>query len=1651
MITSAQDLALLAVNCSTNDAAQSFTTGKYFEIVLPEEANNTIDLSEYYWTPIARFYGYLDGNGALISGLKIGNNEENGAYTKAANVGLFGRIDSGSVVEKLSVEVSIYTNFATANHTVGGVAGMSNGATIDSCTVTGQITAANAGNTDSNRLVAAGIVGTAQNNSVITNCVNKATVNSLGNSGLTFAAGIAGYTNGVKIINDCNIGVISAAATGTNGKDAYAGGIVVLTNGTNELHNCYNTGAITATSETGTPYPGSIAGQVVNCTMSNLYWQKDTAAVIFGKGATSDIAAMEADELKATDFLNSLNINAAKLNESAAANNAYKWITDTVTGYAIPGTELATDKTLIVNVNSERMGRVKVEVQTPNSSTYTEVATSTLVENGSTVRLTAIPVNGIKIVSMTVNGTEVTLTEGSYTFTLTASTTVEVIFEVDGQFVADPIYVNSNVTASGNGTSPATAFKTLAEAQTKLRTVLDANPTAEVTIYLMGGTYVLDETWELNEEDTSFGRVTIKNYEDETPVITSGHAIPLGGFSQVTGKNYWAYQIPQNADGSYPAFRDLLVNGERATLAKTKEYTYQKSFKNSTANGKLIAQDASGKYMMENGLYVSEEALSGITNDNFSGLELAQLQEWKSQIFHVGSIAGKDTESGEIEITIKDSEWDNYYTNEVNIFVLTGRNYWLQNHINFLDEPGEFYYDQSNGMVYYYPYADENMSEAVIEYATLDNLIDITNAANITIDGITFTGTTANTITEKGILAQLGLTTSTSQFDAGTSISFAAIKGDVVEGVCIQNCTFKELGGSGMVFYYDVKDMLINGNSFKDIAMAGILVGVNQRTFGNGASENVTISNNYITNIGVDLNGSPAIRSARAKDLKIQYNTIIHVPYSGIMTGYGFSLHATDLSRNTNLVNADISYNYVEDYLYKINDGGGIYTCGANQFTDNAELINKIHHNYVRAGAHNSTYTGIYHDGSASNWHTYENVIDDLKSRKGPMFFQDDVKDQYTHNILSEKNYTTVSKITTTASASRNIVLKDNVMFADRNELFASAEAAAIVNGAGLQNAYKGIATPMDVELRIADNTMHYVVDSSKETNTVAKIELTNNSDETRTFTISLTDALPNYVSCQLENNGVITLDANETAIVKAEFIVTDKNKFEDKEDFVIGFQVEDSVGRKTLYPRVFTVGCSTGEARIAHGTPTMDGVLDDAYMKSTNITVGNIFNMVSFTAHETPQKYPLTDADSDVTGFARLLWDEDYLYCYIYVEEKDSQVTSVGKEFIDYRLNDNASLPEGLWKNDGVELFIKTNGKSSKFAVDAFGIQRYGDNITLDVHNALPYTTAFTYNGEIVEGLKITNPVMGQSASTTEKPVNGYVIEMALPITLCSDLAVEGKPQAGDKIWFQMQNNDLERSEEQQKNYTVSLHTTGKEYLLVKEEVENNVASIDGVSYPTLEEALNNAEAGKTVKLEADATLPSVYDKEVTYDLNGHTLSGDAFTGINATVVDSSNGAGLLKVPQNGLALDSNNDGYMPVWDSTNAGYRFAKVTIEDRNVDNTGDALVFSMRPSFGSDAIGQLVAKGYETGMVRVGVRITWIDPETGITKTQDLALDDSLLSTMYSDPSAPKGVKFTISGGETIKSFTATTIVWSNLEKCKSVEIVGTKHTYQAKAE
>ncbi|MBR2038550.1 MAG: hypothetical protein IKA09_12630 [Lachnospiraceae bacterium] len=1620
IISNAADLAFVAKSFNTKDA----TSGKYFKVA---DNITEIDLSAHEWVPITDFSGNFDGNGATIKGMVIGT--EAGPNT-SGTVGMFATIWAGAVVKNVTVDVNIYTEFSTegGQHFVGGLVGTCYG-NLDNCRVKGTVQANSTATTGTkNEYSVGGIAGqirTRDNTGVIiSNCINEASViGSSTQKNRTYrAAGLTGCLRGddsaaVYMVNCVNLGTVTAKVQGdalATGQTLELAGISsMLQNATAgsskanvQVINCYSAGSVTtiaAKGEGSILYGGIAANSVSAVVVSDSYWMTGSVSTDSNKGGTEKTET----DMKQDAFKDILNLGASLYNGSTETNVASNW--DMTSGnYPLPtGIPAAAGYSLKVNNNSERLGTVTTEVKAPGETTYATYDSTKALVSGTEVRLTWNVSPGCAINSIMVNDAFVdvsSLTDNKHTFTITNSTTVDITFIAETPAEVDPIYVKPDAVSGGNGslTSP---YNSLEDAKTAISTLLATSPNVNVTVYLMGGTYVLEDTLSLGSTEASFGRVTFKNYENEIPVITSGHKIPVGSFEEVEEKNYYVYQLPETAktEGSYPAFRDLLVDGERATLAKTKEYTYVKSFKNEVLNSSKVEG-------CDNGLYISKEALDGITNENLNGVELGHLVEWKSQIFHLGSIVGEDA-SGEMEIQLKQAEWDKFYETDTTKRSLTGRSYWLQNHIRFLDEPGEFYYDQANGTIYYYPYVGQNMDTANIEYAVLDVLISLENAANITFDGITFTGTTANYITENGLATELGCTTLNYKWDPGDSVPVAAILGNTAEGIYIENCTFEELSGSAVVLTEGIKNLQVTGNVMKDLAMAGVLVGKNQREWNKdgiiGSSEEVTINNNYITNIGLNVYGAPAIRVARSKNLKIQHNTIIHVPYSGIMVGYGWEAKAGATEAwYTNLINADISYNYIEDFLYKINDGGAIYTCGANAFIENTATINSIHHNYIRSGAHNGTYTGIYHDGSASNWHTYENVVDDLKSNKGPMFFQDDVQNQYTHNIIAENNYTTVSAITqkgdTDANGKpRNIVLQNNTVFADRSVL--SEAAADIMKGAGLEEKYKDIVAPMDVELRISDNTMHYVVDKNNTANTKATMSLTNNSNEERTFTLSLIGTLPNYVSCQFKDNGVITLKSGETVSVEAEFIITDKEKLPDSEDYIIGFEVTDTAGRVTKYPRAITVAVFDSATReIAYGTPVVDAKMDDKYKESYRINFGNVF-------------YPSTSAKSDLAGYCYLLWDENYLYCYAVVNE--STVMSGGIDLI------NANNPNSIWKNDAIETYIYTtlrgSDKITKFAGDAFGIKRYGNDLKqgdeknaefFAYHNSLTWATAFTYQGEIIEGYEIKNPTAGQMASTEEQPVDGYVMEMVLPLTECTDLATAGTPVAGDKIRFQVQNNDYQSGD----SYVVALHNVEDEYVLGGKvtSFEPPVASIGGTNYTSLEKAIDAVKEGGTITLIEDVTATNdvTINSGITIDLNGNSLNmGTNYLISYGDVVDNSTDkSGRLKIssyaanetegvaegtPKAKLAADNS---HMPVYIESEDAYMLASMKPQATVTAKETDYFTSVSRPSFGATQVEKL-KNGATAAKLQFIIRLDWT--KDGISESQEFYYSDSLVQTVY----------------------------------------------------
>ncbi|HOK09181.1 MAG TPA: GLUG motif-containing protein, partial [Candidatus Hydrogenedens sp.] len=197
------------------------------------------------------FMGQFNGNGHVISNLYINGRVSN--LLDSGYVGLFRRVESGAVVEKLGLE----NCFMISAQYIAGIAVNNNG-TISQCFVTGYI----AGN-----LYMGGVVGT--NYGTISQCYSTAYI-----IGESYIGGIVGYNIGlvVQCYSNSNVTGISNI-----------GGLVGINS--NTISQCYSIGAVL-----GTLYTGGLVGYNFN-TVIQSYWNIETSGQTGSSGGEGKTTA----------------------------------------------------------------------------------------------------------------------------------------------------------------------------------------------------------------------------------------------------------------------------------------------------------------------------------------------------------------------------------------------------------------------------------------------------------------------------------------------------------------------------------------------------------------------------------------------------------------------------------------------------------------------------------------------------------------------------------------------------------------------------------------------------------------------------------------------------------------------------------------------------------------------------------------------------------------------------------------------------------------------------------------------------------------------------------------------------------------------------------------------------------------------------------------------------------------------------------------------------------------------------------------------------------------------------------------------------------------------------------------------------------------
>lgn len=601
--------------------------------------------------------------------------------------------------------------------------------------------------------------------------------------------------------------------------------------------------------------------------------------------------------------------------------------------------------------------------------------------------------------------------------------------------LAQPFYVDpvaGNDKNIGTITSP---FQTLTKAQVSVRAYLSglgSGMASDLYVYLRGGEYLLPATLQFTQQDggTNGFHVVYQAYKNERPVITGGRKVT--GWQTLPGNKIFVADVPVAGTGTvYPDyFRNIWINGRRAFQARSGFINvYPKPF------------DATGSSFVYDGLIVKKSAIKNYTN--ISDLRIFQEGEFKHVEQPVVGI--NDISDSEKVIMMKQPGFDSW----CKTYVCNNQNQvQIVNAREELDAPGEFYLDRVARKLYYYPMPGENLSKASVVVPCVETLVKLLGSAGSKLQGIYFEGISFGYGNWTG---PMKLTKEIGRSQADLYSDYSSIEGqfwlNYTQDIRIKQCRFEHFSSSGVYLQTNNSDITIEGNIFRDLTAAAVLVGEKLGVAYNAnINQDITVSNNVVRNIGADFFQASGIYANESKNLSIVHNDVADVAYFGINQRYGKS--DTDImspSAAAFLGNTQIRFNKVTNFGtgFKLAFGVGDEVAGIYFF---GVRDSKVQYNYVKSGGKDELMQGVFRQDQFGYRNLWDNNVSECKPVLRSFSYFPDQAD----SVLFSNCYANVVGAfpKTTSADTMNIHY-------ELNAPAWSAPAQAIINGSGLDSAYQ--------------------------------------------------------------------------------------------------------------------------------------------------------------------------------------------------------------------------------------------------------------------------------------------------------------------------------------------------------------------------------------------------------------------------------------------------------------------------------------------------------------------------------------------------------------------------------------------------------------------
>jgi hypothetical protein len=505
----------------------------------------------------------------------------------------------------------------------------------------------------------------------------------------------------------------------------------------------------------------------------------------------------------------------------------------------------------------------------------------------------------------------------------------------DGSVLGTELYVSPTGDDANPGTL-ALPFRTIAKARDVVRT-LNQTMTADITVFLRGGTYAQTSTLRFSNGDSGSGGFNVKYvaYPGERPLLSGGR--PISGW-----KLFDANKALYAASAGDTDFRQLYVNGVKAIRARSP---------NLGANGAPNFNRITGYSTSAHTIQVSSGDVG--TWSNPTKVEMHTMMLWSGNILRIASMT---TAGGSATLKFQEAEDAILFVRPFPYFT-SKQCYTFENAIEFLDQPGEWYLDESARVVYYKPRAGEDMTNAMVVAPMIETIMSITGTSSaeptshLWFVGVSFAHSTFMRPSHHGLLdAQAG------QYNLTATADNKQTLGRPPAGVTVTNAhhirfernMFAQMAATGLDFVSGTHDDVIVGNVFTQIGGSGLSVG--KFTADEATDDHVpynpvdkneictdeTIQNNYVNDVTTEIQGACGIAAGYPRRIVIEHNEVTGTNYSGISVGYGWTTAPNAMSNNR------INHNNVHHVANILGAGGGIATL-SNQGPGSEIQYNHLH------------------------------------------------------------------------------------------------------------------------------------------------------------------------------------------------------------------------------------------------------------------------------------------------------------------------------------------------------------------------------------------------------------------------------------------------------------------------------------------------------------------------------------------------------------------------------------------------------------------------------------------------------------------------------------------------------------------------------------